>query len=201
MKASSRFTLKGLRCSFLPLLLKNVKNINVTEFKDINTVNLTRKVSARASAIFLIHWTVFLNKISQYFKVKMIDFISFDYSAFLTNKQVRLKKKTQLKNYQMQQQQVKTGLSFSEIKKQNTMILNLKNVERWVNLKTILLTWHESKKKSIQMTIDIKFIWKTASRSVQDFFIDDNELKSLKEEKVFSQKKKISQWLLIKSLY
>ncbi len=201
MKASSRFTLKGLRCSFLPLLLKNVKNINVTEFKDINTVNLTRKVSARASAIFLIHWTVFLNKISQYFKVKMIDFISFDYSAFLTNKQVRLKKKTQLKNYQMQQQQVKTGLSFSEIKKQNTMILNLKNVERWVNLKTILLTWHESKKKSIQMTIDIKFIWKTASRSVQDFFTDDNELKSLKEEEVFSQKKKISQWLLIESLY
>jgi len=60
----------------------------------------------------------------------MIDFISFDYSAFLTNKQVRLKKKTQLKNYQMQQQQVKTGLLFSEIKKQNTMILNLKNVER-----------------------------------------------------------------------
>jgi len=54
-KASSRFTLKGLRCSFSPLLLKDVKNINVTEFEDINTVNLTRKVPARASAMFLIH--------------------------------------------------------------------------------------------------------------------------------------------------
>jgi len=60
----------------------------------------------------------------------MIDLISFNYLAFLTNKQVRLKKKTQLKNYQMQQQQVRTELSFSEIKKQNTMILNLKNVEK-----------------------------------------------------------------------
>jgi len=60
----------------------------------------------------------------------MIDLISFNYSAFLTNKQVRLKKKTQLKSYQMQQQQVRAGLSFSEIKKQNTMILNLKNVKR-----------------------------------------------------------------------
>jgi len=54
-KASSRFTLKGLRHSPLPLLLKDVKNINVTEFEDINTVNLTRKVSARASAMILIH--------------------------------------------------------------------------------------------------------------------------------------------------
>jgi len=55
MKALSRFTLKGLRCSFSPLLLKNVENINVTEFEDINTVNLTRKISAKASAMFLIH--------------------------------------------------------------------------------------------------------------------------------------------------
>jgi len=55
MKASSRFTLKGLRCSFSSLLLKDVKNINVTEFEDINTVNLTRKISARALAMFLIH--------------------------------------------------------------------------------------------------------------------------------------------------
>ncbi len=55
MKASSRFTLKDLRCSFLPLLLKDVENINVTEFEDINTVNLTREISARASAMFLIH--------------------------------------------------------------------------------------------------------------------------------------------------
>jgi len=55
MKASSRFTLKGLRCSPSPLLLKNVENINVTEFEDINTVNLTRKVPARTSAMFLIH--------------------------------------------------------------------------------------------------------------------------------------------------
>jgi len=54
-KASSRFTLKGLRCSSSPLLLKDVEDINVTEFKDINTVNLTRKISARASAMFLIH--------------------------------------------------------------------------------------------------------------------------------------------------
>ena len=60
----------------------------------------------------------------------MIDPTSFDYSAFLTNKQVKLKKKTQSKNYQMQQQQVRTGLSFSEVKKQKTMILNLKNVKR-----------------------------------------------------------------------
>jgi len=55
MKASSRFTLKDLRCSFLPLLLKDVENINVTEFEDINTVNLTREISARALAMFLIH--------------------------------------------------------------------------------------------------------------------------------------------------
>jgi len=55
MKASSRFTLKGPRHSPSPLLLKNVKDIDVTEFKDINTVDLTRKVSARASAMFLIH--------------------------------------------------------------------------------------------------------------------------------------------------
>jgi len=55
MKASSRFTLKDLRCSFLSLLLKDVENINVTEFEDINTVNLTREISARASAMFLIH--------------------------------------------------------------------------------------------------------------------------------------------------
>jgi len=54
-KASSRFTLKGLRRSPLPLLLKDVENINVTGFEDINTVNLTRKVPARASAMFLIH--------------------------------------------------------------------------------------------------------------------------------------------------
>ncbi len=118
-----------------------------------------------------------------------------------TNKQVRLKKKTQSKSYQMQQQQVRTGLSFSEVKKQNTIILNLKNVKRWANLKAILLTWHESKKKSIQMTVNIKFVQKTVSRPVQDFFTDDNELKSSKEEEVFSWKKKISQWLLIESLY
>ncbi len=65
------------------------------------------------------------------------------------------------------------------------MILNLKNVEKWANLKAILLTWHEGKKKSIQVTVDIKFVQKTASRPVQNFFTDDNELKSLKEEEVF----------------
>jgi len=53
-KASSRFTLKGLRCSLSLLLLKDVENIDVTEFEDINTVNLTREVPARASAMFLI---------------------------------------------------------------------------------------------------------------------------------------------------
>jgi len=93
-KASSRFTLKGLRRSPSSLLPKDVEDIDVTEFEDINTVNLTREVPARASAMFLIHWTVFLDKISQYSKAKMIDSTSFNYSAFLTNKQVRLKKKT-----------------------------------------------------------------------------------------------------------
>jgi len=51
------------------------------------------------------------------------------------------------------------------------------------------------------MTVNIKFVQKTALRPVQDFFTDDNELKSLKEKEVFSQKKKVSQWLLIESLY
>ncbi len=60
---------------------------------------------------------------------------------------------------------------------------------------------NENKKKSIQMTVNINFVQKTVSRPVSDFFTDDNELKSSKEEEVSSQKKKVSQWLLIESLY
>jgi len=55
MKASSKLILKDSQHSLSSLLLKNVKNINVAEFEDIDTVNLTRKISARTSAIFLIH--------------------------------------------------------------------------------------------------------------------------------------------------
>ena len=59
----------------------------------------------------------------------MINLINFNYSAFLTNEQIKLKEKTQSKNYWVQQQQIKTQLSVNEIKKQNTLILNLKNVD------------------------------------------------------------------------
>jgi len=131
----------------------------------------------------------------------MIDPTSFDYSAFLANKQARLKEKTRSKGYRVQRQQVRAGLSSSGVRKQDTMILNLKDVEGWANLEAILLTWHEGKKKSIQVTVDIKFVRKTASRPVQDFFTDDNELKSSKEEEVSSRKKKVSQWLFVGSLY
>jgi len=54
-KASSRFTLKGPRRSPSPLLPKDVEDIDVTGFEDIDTVDLTREVPARAPAMFLIH--------------------------------------------------------------------------------------------------------------------------------------------------
>jgi len=71
--------------------------------------------------------------------------------------------------------------------------MNLNDVEGWANLKVILLAWHESKKKNIQMIINIIFVQMTAQRPVQDDFKEDNKSESLKEEVVISQKKKISQ--------
>jgi len=71
--------------------------------------------------------------------------------------------------------------------------MNLNDVEGWANLKVILLAWHESKKKNIQMIINIIFVQMTAQRPVQDDFTEDNKSESLKEEVVISQKKKISQ--------
>jgi len=54
-KISSKLTLKDSQCSLSSLLFKNVKNVNVTEFENIDTVNLTKKISARTSTMFLIH--------------------------------------------------------------------------------------------------------------------------------------------------
>ena len=100
MKSSSKLHLKDLRCFFTFFLFWDVKNINIDEFKDINSVNLIRKKTlTKALFMFLIHWTVFLDKKSLFDKSKIIDFINFNYSAFLTNEQIKLKEKTQFKNY------------------------------------------------------------------------------------------------------
>jgi len=103
----------------------------------------------------------------------------------------------------VQRQQVKAWLSAGGARKQDTLALDLEDVdgEGWANLKTILLAWHEGKKKNIQVTVDIKFVQKTASRSVQDDFTDSNDLESLEEEVVFSQKKRVSQLLSVECLY
>jgi len=56
MKSSSKLHLKDLRHSFTLLLSQNVKNINISEFKNIDSVNLTRKkTSIKALFMFLIH--------------------------------------------------------------------------------------------------------------------------------------------------
>ncbi len=94
-KSLLKLHLKDLRCSFTFFLFWDVKNININEFEDINSVNLTRKkTSIKTLLMFLIHWTVFLDKKSLFNKNKMINFISFNYLAFLTNEQIKLKKKT-----------------------------------------------------------------------------------------------------------
>jgi len=55
-KSSSKLHLKDLRCFFTLSLSQDVKNINVNEFKDINSVNLTRKKTlTKALLMFLIH--------------------------------------------------------------------------------------------------------------------------------------------------
>ncbi len=95
MKSSLKLHLKDLKCSLTLSLSQDVKNINVNEFEDIDSIDLTRKkTSTKALFIFLIYWTVFLDKKSLSDKNKMIDLISFDYSAFLTNEQIKLKEKT-----------------------------------------------------------------------------------------------------------
>ena len=100
MKSLSKLYLKDLRHFFTFFLLWDVKNINVSEFEDIDSINLIRKkTSTKALLMFLIHWTVFLDKKSLFDKNKMINLISFDYSAFLTNEQIKLKEKTWFKSY------------------------------------------------------------------------------------------------------
>ncbi len=100
MKSSSKLHLKDLKCFLTFSLSWDVKNINVDEFEDIDSVNLIRKkTSIKALLMFLIHWTVFLDKKSLSDKNKMINLINFNYSAFLTNEQIKLKEKTQSKNY------------------------------------------------------------------------------------------------------
>ncbi len=99
-KSSSKLHLKDFRHSFTLSLFWDVKNINVNEFENIDSVDLTRKkTSTKALFMFLIHWTVFLNKKSLSDKNKIIDLISFDYSAFLINEQIKLEEKTWFKNY------------------------------------------------------------------------------------------------------
>jgi len=56
MKSSSKLPLKGPSPrSPLSLLPEDVKNINVTEFKAINTVNMTEKTPTKNLPKFLIH--------------------------------------------------------------------------------------------------------------------------------------------------
>jgi len=55
-KSSSKLHLKDLKCSFTFSLSQNVENINIDEFEDIDSVNLTRKKTlTKALLIFLIH--------------------------------------------------------------------------------------------------------------------------------------------------
>jgi len=56
MKSSLKLHLKDFRCFFILFLSQNVKNININKFKDIDSVNLTRKKTlTRALFMFLIH--------------------------------------------------------------------------------------------------------------------------------------------------
>lgn len=151
--------------------------------------------------MFLFHWTVFLDKVSQYSSAKMINPTTFDYPTFLAKEQTRLEEKTRSRGYRVRRQQVRAGLSSTGARKQDTMILDLEDVEGWTNLETILLAWHEGKKKDIQVTIDIKFAWGTAPQPVQDPLTDDNESESLEEEEAPTQKKKVSQLLSVEVLY
>ncbi len=55
-RSSSKLYLKGLKHSFTLSLSQNVKNIDVSEFEDIDSVNLIRKkTSIKALFMFLIH--------------------------------------------------------------------------------------------------------------------------------------------------
>ncbi len=86
----------------------------------------------------------------------------------------------------MRRQQVKAELSAGGARKQDTLVMDLDDVEGWANLEVILLAWHESKKKNVQVVINIIFVQMTAREPVQDDFTEDNELKFLKEEVVIS---------------
>ncbi len=94
-KSLLKLHLKDLRHSLTLFLFWDVENININEFKDIDSVNLTKKKTLiKALLMFLIHWTVFLDKKSLSDKNKMIDLINFNYLVFLTNEQIKLKEKT-----------------------------------------------------------------------------------------------------------
>jgi len=55
-RSSLKLYLKGLKHSFTLSLSQNVKNIDVSEFEDIDSVNLIRKkTSIKALFMFLIH--------------------------------------------------------------------------------------------------------------------------------------------------
>jgi len=99
-KSSSKLHLKGPRRSPTPPLPRDVEDIDVGGFEDIDSVDLTREEApTRALPMFLIHWTVFLDKKSLSDKGKMIDLTSFDYPAFLANEQAKLEEKTRSKGY------------------------------------------------------------------------------------------------------
>lgn len=200
-KTSSKLTLNGPRRSpSPPLLSKDVEDVeddDANGFEDIEAVNLTMEVPPKRSAMFLIHWTIYLDKTKQSSNGKMINLTNFDYKTFLAKEQAKLEEKTRPKGYRVRRQQVRAGLSSNGTRAKDTMILDLEDAEGWTNLEAILLAWHEGKKKSIQVTIDIKFARRTAPQPVQDLSTDDNESESLEDDEPPPPKKRVSQLLFV----
>ena len=164
-------------------------------FEDIETVNLTRDVPIEPPAKFLIHWTVLLDNKKLSSKGKMINPTTFDYAAFLAKEHATTEYYARRKGYRVQRQRIRAGLSYNGVKKQDTMILDLEDVEGWANLEAIVLAWHDGKKKGIQVSIDIKYARKAVPMHILSVSTDNEESESSEEEETSSRRKKVSQLL------
>lgn len=171
-------------------------DVDIDGFEDIEAVDLTREDRGDKPAEFLVHWTIYLDKLAKFNKIKVINPTTFDYETFMTEEQAKLEEQTRRKGYRVKRQHVRASMEYSRMRKQDVIHLDLNDDEGWASFETVLLAWHRDKKKDVQINVDLRFARKTASRPVQELLTDDDdELESSDEEVASSQKKKVSQLL------